>query len=102
MKEFTLTEKPELQLRYKQISPIKLLGLQSTINFDDVNKASSFFQFVLENTEVNISGTWLPVKEKDREVYYPQGIEEDLTFLLSICTNFIKEVLQPTFTKSRE
>lgn len=101
MIEFTIASKPDLQFRFKDISPIKLLALQSTIDFNDMSKTESLFSFILENTEVNISGTWLNVKVKDKDVYLPQGIEKDLTVFMEISTIFLDKVIKPVFTKSR-
>ena len=102
MLEFDIESKPELHFRFKDISPIKMLALQTTINFDDFDKASNLFSFILENTEVNISGTWQPVKMVNREVYLPVGIEKELNTLMEICLKFINDVVKPLFKKSEE
>lgn len=101
MKEFTIDSKPEMQFRFKDISPVKILALQTCIDFNDFEKTSKLFAFILENTQVSISGTWTDVKVKDREVYFPQGIEKEVPVLMDICTKFLNEVIKPTFTKSR-
>lgn len=101
MKDFIIESKPEIQFRFKDISPIKMLALQTCIDFNDFEKTSKLFSFILENTQSNISGTWTDVKVKDREVYFPQGIEKDISLLMEICTKFLNEVVKPVFTKSR-
>lgn len=101
MKEFKLTTKPEIELRFKDISPVKLLALQMSIDFNNFDKTSDLFSFILENTEVNIAGTWTSVKIKDRDVYFPQGIEQEIDVLMDICITFLNEVIKPVFQKSR-
>ena len=97
MKEFKIKEKPEMEFRFKDISPVKLMSLQLCIDFDDFDKTSKLFSFILENTP----GTWTDVKMKDREVYLPQGIDKEVNALMEICTTFLNEVIKPVFTKSR-
>ena len=101
MKEFTIKSKPDTQYRFKDISPVKMLALQTTMDFDNVDKMEKLYGFILENTEVNIMGTWTQVKEKNREVYYPIGFEKEVESMLEICVTFLNEVLKPVFMKSR-
>ena len=101
MKEFKIKEKPEMEFRFKDISPVKLMSLQLCIDFDDFDKTSKLFSFILENTQSNIAGTWTDVKMKDREVYLPQGIDKEVNALMEICTTFLNEVIKPVFTRSR-
>lgn len=101
MKEFTIKSKPETQYRFRDISPVKMLALQTTIDFDSIDKMERLYAFILENTEVNIAGTWTQVKEKDRDVYYPVGFEKEANAMLEICMTFLNEVLKPVFMKSR-
>lgn len=98
---FAIKSKPESQYRFKDISPVKMLALQTSIDFDDMNKMEKLYSFILENTEVNISGTWTQVKEKNRDIYYPIGFEKELDSMMEICVYFLNEVLKPVFTKSR-
>lgn len=101
MKEFTIKSKPETQYRFRDISPVKMLALQTTIDFDSIDKMERLYAFILENTEVNIAGTWTQVKEKGRDVYYPVGFEKEANAMLEICMTFLNEVLKPVFMKSR-
>lgn len=101
MKEFAIKSKPESQYRFRDISPVKLLALQTTIDFDNIDKMEKLYAFILENTEVNIAGTWTQVKEKNRDVYYPVGFEKEVDAMLEICVTFLNEVLKPVFMKSR-
>ena len=101
MKEFTIKSKPEFQYRFKDISPVKMLAMQTSIDFDNMDKMEKLYSFILENTEVNIAGTWTQVKEKNRDVYYPVGFEKEVNVMFEICMTFLNEVLKPVFMKSR-
>lgn len=101
MKEFTIKAKADTQFRFKDISPVKMLALQTNIDFDDMDKTEKLYGFILENTEVNIAGTWTQVKEKGRDVYYPVGFDKELDAMMEICVKFLNEVVKPVFTKSR-
>ena len=101
MLEFKTKAKPDAQFRFKDISPVKMLALQTSIDFDDIEKMEKMYGFILENTETCIAGTWTPVKEKGRDVYYPVGFEKELDVMMEICMTFFNEVLKPVFTKSR-
>ena len=99
--EFNVASKPELTFRFKKISPVKLLAMQSIVDFNDFEKSEKLYSFILENTEVNVSGTWLNVKEKGRDVYFPQGIESEMQVLMDIAVQFVKDVITPVFQKSK-
>lgn len=101
MKEFTIKSKPEFQYRFRDISPVKMLAMQTSIDFDNMDKMEKLYSFILENTEVNIAGTWTQVKEKNRDVYYPIGFEKEVNAMFEICMTFLNEVLKPVFMKSR-
>lgn len=101
MKEFTIKSKPEFQYRFRDISPVKMLAMQTSIDFDNMDKMEKLYGFILENTEVNIAGTWTQVKEKNRDVYYPIGFEKEVNAMFEICMTFLNEVLKPVFMKSR-
>ena len=108
MKEFTIKSKPEMQFRFKDISPVKMLALQTSIDFDDMDKTEKLYSFILENTEVNISGTWTQVKANKRDVYFPvmssemsKKMEKELDAMMEISVVFLNEVVKPVFQKSR-
>lgn len=88
------------EFRIKKISPTTLLALQVTLDFDDLAKTQNLMNFILENIEVNINGSWVQFKEKGRDVYYPIGIEKDLSFLTELVTKFLNEYLKPLFMRS--
>lgn len=102
-KIFTIKTKPDLKFRNKELSPLKVLALQTQIDFSDMGKVEELFSFILENTEVSVNGyDWVPVKEKDREIYYPSGIEKNLNNLNEIVLTFLNEVIKPLFTESNK
>lgn len=88
------------EFRVKKISPTTLLALQVTLDFNDLSKTQSLMNFILEHIEVNINGQWVQFKEIGRDVYYPVGIEKDLSFLTELVTKFLNDYLKPLFTKS--
>lgn len=96
------TLKSNIEIRFKKISPVRLLALQTALDLNDIEKSEKFFTFVLENAEVKISNEWVSLKEKDRDVYYPVGIDKNLNALNEVIKVFINEVLKPAFTQSRE
>lgn len=70
----------------------------SRTNFD-AKALSKYYDDIFEKTKVYVSNSWFPLKEEEREVYYPQGIEEDLSSLFEIATTFMNEVVLPFFQK---
>lgn len=100
-KEFKIEGRAET-FKFKKMSPVTLLSLQMQIDLNDMEKNEKTFSIILENTQVKIGGTWVPVKEKKMEVYYPVGIENDMTALQEILFKFFEDVLKPVFQKSVE
>lgn len=90
----------EAEFRFKKISPVKILSLSTELGKQNLVSNEEVFTIILENTEVNILGQWAPVKEKDKEVYWPANIEENPSMLQDIITKFIRTVLLPVFQKS--
>lgn len=100
--EFTIKEREDLQFRTKDVSPIKMLALQTILDFNDFKKTEELFTFILENIEVKIKDSWMPVKEKGRDVYFPIGIEKEMTTLMAITTYYLNNVVTPLFTQSNK
>lgn len=90
----------DLEFRFKKISPVKILSLSTELGKQNIVSNEEVFTIILENTEVDILGQWLPVKEKAKEVYWPANIEENPSMLQDIITKFIRTVLLPVFQKS--
>ena len=100
--EFKLTERPDLQFRTKDVSPVKMLALQTILDFNNFEKTEALFTFILENVEVRIKDSWMPVKEKGRDLYYPVGIEKDMKTLMAVSTYYLNNVVSPLFTQSNK
>lgn len=89
-----------LEFRLKKVSPVKLLSISTLFGNKDVESIEQLFVFSLENTEVNVGGTWLPVKEKNEDVFWPKTLEDNIPILQEVVTHFVTEVLSTVFTKS--
>lgn len=94
----------EFKLRDKNfrvnMSSIDLLSLSYCLDFEDIKKISNVFSFILEHIETEIAGKWVQVKATNQDVYFPVGIENDLSFLKEIETYFMTEVLMNVFHNS--
>ena len=103
MAEFTIESRPELIFRTKQISPIDLLALTTTIDFEKFTKTKELYTFALEHLEMktNDGTTWSYVKVEGREVYNLL-IENDLNAINELIIYFLNEVVGKAFTKSSE
>lgn len=87
--------------RMKKLNAIEVMSIGTQMNFDDYDKTKRFYELLLENMEVEIENKWLPVKEKNQNVYWPNGIENDMNALKALteyCMKYFKEV----FPKSNE
>lgn len=91
---------PKLEFRFKKISPVKLLSVATQFGGKDIASTEQIFTFALENTEVKVLDQWLPVKETNREVYWPADIEDNIQVLQEVVTHFVTDVLAMVFTKS--
>lgn len=99
---FTIKSRPELPLKFTNLSATQVLSFNTLIDYETFEQSEKSFSFVFEHTMVKINNEWLPLKEKDMEVYYPIDIEEDLHSLQEIFMAFVNNVLKPLFTKSKE
>lgn len=90
----------DFSFRFKKIKPTKLLSLSTQLGSQNLETNEQVYDFILENTEVKVEGTWTTIKEK--EVFFPPILEERLDILQSIVVKFIGEFLTPVFTKSVE
>lgn len=85
------------EFRVKKMSSIEILSLRSQISFNGFEKAKNTYSTILENMEVKIDEKWIPVKEKDKEIYYPAKLEDDvkmLDSLLEYSLQYFKSVFQ--------
>lgn len=87
------------EFRVRQMNAIEIISFRSLMDFSSLDGVSSFFKTILENIEVKVGDKWLPVKEKNREVYYPNGIENDIKVIDKLL-NYFKSYLGEVFTQS--
>lgn len=97
---FTTDVEPNLKFRIRKVSPIKLLSIATRFGDQDLASTEEVFKFALENTEVQVLDKWFPVKEANKEVYWPADIDENLMLLQELVAYFIKNVIASVFTKS--
>ena len=88
--------------RVGKISPVDLMAITQTIDFEKFETNKVLITFCLENAEVKVGETWLPVKVKNKDVYQPMGIENDFLALNQIFLWMMENVIAKTFTKSSE
>lgn len=98
--EFKIDHLKEYDFRFSKINPIKMLALQTQINFKDMNQTENLFSFILENAEVKIKDVWCKVKTGD--TYTPFGLEDNVKALNDIVMTFLDKVLKPVFLESNE
>lgn len=97
--EFKLTNRNEVY-RIKKMNAIETLALKSQISFDTYDQVAKLYSIILEHIEVKCGDLWLTVKDKD--VYYPTGIEEDVESIEELVSQFIQLFLKPVFQRSNE
>lgn len=100
-KEFKINSREE-QFRVGQISPIDLLAISTQIDFENFQMTKTLIQFCLENIEVKMGEKWIPVKTKNREIYYPKDIVTDLVSMNELFIWMMENVIAVVFQKSSE
>lgn len=99
MKTFKIQARDE-EFRIGKISPVEILALQTQIDFNSLEQTTTTFDFILEHIEVNLVGQWVKVKNKN--LYMPVDIENDLQALQQLVVYFLTDYLAPLFKKSNE
>lgn len=100
--EFTVESWPDKRFRVAKISPIDLMAITQSIDFEKFEANQTLIRFCLENSEVLVGEKWLPVKAKGRDVYQPMGIENDFLALNQIYLWMMENVIAKVFTRSSE
>lgn len=100
-KEFKIESRKE-DFRVGFISPVDLLAISTQIDFENFKMTRTLYKFCLENTEVKIGEKWVPVKSKDRDVYFPKDMAEDYVAMNEIFTWMMENVITVVFQKSSE
>ena len=99
--EFKLESRSE-QFRVAKISPIDILAISTQIDFENFKMTKTLMTFCVENVEVKIGEKWLPVKTKDKEIYWPKDIANDFIALNEIFIYMMENVVTAVFPKSSE
>lgn len=101
-KPFKIEMLPDSEFKIGHLPATELMALQTQLDFDDFNKSNVAFTYMLEHIVVRVGDEWLPVKEKGKEVFYPNGIEDNFRALKQLTRQFMNEVIVPLFPKSDE
>lgn len=100
-KEFKLESREET-FRVAKISPIDILAISTQVDFENFKMTKTLMTFCVENVEVKIGEKWLPVKTKDKEIYWPKDITKDFVALNEIFIYMMENVITAVFPKSSE
>lgn len=87
--------------RIKKMNMIEMLALQSQVTFKSVDSTLNLYNELLERMEVQLGETWLPVKEKGKNIFYPADIENDFEAIQTLVGHFLKYI-KSVFRKSDE
>lgn len=87
------------EFRIRKMNAIELMALRTQLSFDDFDEAIKTYSTLMENLEYSFNGKWLPVKEKNRDIYYPNGIEEDMESI-QIMLDYVLGYFKSVFPKS--
>ena len=101
-KEFEVSEYKNLKFRFTYMSPMDICVFASNFNLENYKTSRTMFDYAVEHTEVCINETWIKVKQPDKDVYMPAGMEENIAALLHIVDAFVEKFIMPVFTKSSE
>ena len=96
-KEFTIQSMPNNKFRIAKLDPVEVLALGMTTNFEELKQTKVTMAFALEHTETYVGDKWVQVKQTDRSVYMPMGIETNFKALQELIEYFIQEVLSKVF-----
>lgn len=99
--EFTIKSREGL-FRTKKMNAIEMLALQTQIDFDNMKTTMSLYNDILERLEYKSGEIWLPVKEPDKDIYYPAGIEDDVLAIQDLISTFMNNFFKPAFQNSNE
>lgn len=86
--------------RVKKMNAIEALALRTCTDVDDFDKTTKTFSTILEHLEVKCGEQWLPVKEKNANVYYPAGLEDNVDACNELIDAFLNQYFWPLFRKS--
>lgn len=87
-----------------RISGPKVLAM-STVFFkarsdNDIESWDTIYTFCLEHSFIEVGGKLVPIKEKGKEIYWPQNLADDLKFQRAVCSIFLSRVFETVFLDS--
>lgn len=100
--EFELESFPNLKFRFSYISPIDAVTFASMFNAENFRTNRDLTLYAIEHAEVCLNEKWFKVKQPNKDVYMPSGIEENGSALLKILDIFVERYILPVFQKSSE
>lgn len=101
MHEFKI-KSSELEFRVKKMNAIEVLAVRANISNRTVEESMKSFKTILECIEVRCDNNWIPAKMQGREVYFPDGIENDVNVINELLGHFMGTYLKEVFQKSNE
>lgn len=101
MNEFKI-KSSDFDFRVKKMNAIEVLAVRSNINNKTVEASMKSFKAILECIEVRCDDSWIPAKMQGREVYFPDGLENDVNAVNELLGYFMGTYLKSVFQKSNE
>lgn len=89
----------KFNFRIRKMNAIELLAFNMQSEIQTFDGTVETFNLILENIEVQTGDSWLPVKEKNKNIFYPSGIENDIMTikeLIPFFMNYIGSVFHPS------
>lgn len=115
MEQKTFTTTKNLTVRVKETPALEMMAIcdaaVSLFNTDgkfnltsssNIDALRAFYTVASEHIEVKVGDQWLPLKEKDRDVWWPAEIASDFKHLREIMMWFLSDVAIDTFISSNE
>ena len=87
------------EFRIRKMNAIELMALRTQLSFSNFEEAINTYSTLMENLEYHFKDKWLPVKEKGRNIFYPNGIEEDIN-AISQMLEYVLDYFKSVFPKS--
>lgn len=101
MNEFKI-KSSDLDFRVKKMNAIEILAVRANIGNRTVEESMKSFKTILECIEVRCDNSWIPAKMQGREVYFPDGLENDVNIINELLGYFMGTYLKAVFQKSNE
>lgn len=96
-KQFKIESLPNNEFRVAKMEATEILALAMTMDLNKFTQTVETMNYSLEHIEVKTGDKWMPVKQKNMNVYMPMGIEDNFKALKELIEYFIEEVLSKVF-----